>query len=101
MFEPHADLGEHPNQVSCPHDRVSLLEGLLRLWSASLITLPLTLVLLRSRVRTAVHRRSMAVDPVWPDKYGGPALFGHDSVVLVPVFMLPAGSGEDLSAEPP
>ena len=24
MFEPHADLGERPNQVSCPHGRVKL-----------------------------------------------------------------------------
>jgi hypothetical protein len=55
MFEPHADLGERPNQVSSPHDRVRLLESLLRLWSGSLITLPLTLALLRSRVRPAVN----------------------------------------------
>ena len=88
MFEPHAELRERPNQVSCPLDRVRL-------------PLPPTLALLRSRVRPALHGRLIAVDPVWPDKYGGPAFFGHGSVVLVPVVMLPAGSGEDLSAELP
>jgi len=67
MFEPHADLGERPNQVSCPHDRVRLQQRLLRLWSGSLFPLPLTLALLRSRVRTAVHRRLIAIDPIWLD----------------------------------
>lgn len=99
MLEP-ADVGDCPMQVACSHDRARQ-EGLLTLWSGSLITLPLTLARHRSCVGPASRRRSVAVDPVWPDEYGGPAFFGHDPVVLVPVVMLPAGRREDLSAELP
>jgi hypothetical protein len=50
---------------------------------------------------SAVYQPSVAADPVRPDEHGGPAFFGHDSVVLVPVVMLAAGSDEDLSTELP
>jgi hypothetical protein len=48
-----------------------------------------------------VDRPSVAIDPIRPDEHGGPAFFGHYPVVLVPVVMLAAGSGEDLATELP
>jgi hypothetical protein len=52
-------------------------------------------------VVSLLGRPSVAVDPIRPDEHGGPAFFGHDPVVLVPVVMLAAGSGEDLATELP
>ena len=59
-----------------------------------------TLLPVAARI-SAVRRPSGAVDPIRPDEHGGPAFFGHDPVVLVPVVMLAAGSAEDLSPELP
>ena len=39
------------------------------------------------------------VDPIWADERGGSAFPGHGPVVGVPVVVLAAGSGEDLSEQ--
>src|SRR5271170_3681249 len=39
------------------------------------------------------------VDPIWADEHGGAAFPGHGPVVGVPVVVLAAGSGEDLSEQ--
>ena len=74
MVEPLDDVGERLNQVSRPQ---------------------------RAGQAPAVHGLSIAVDPVRPDQHGGPPFFGHGPVIFVPVVMLPAGRGEDSSAELP
>ncbi len=98
--------------VRCPPSEVKLGEvsplfGLIHVDVRTLIRprIPSTLLRMhpprRSRVYSAVRRPSGAVDPIRPDEHGGPALFGHDPVVLVPVVVLAAGSAEDLSPELP
>ena len=61
MFEPLADLGERPYQVSCPHERVRL-----RTW------LPTRHKQVRTRVQVALVFRKVAPnsDPV-PELLGG------------------------------
>src|SRR5271165_5085518 len=52
-----------------------------------------------SRGTSSCPCSSVGVDPVWADEHGGSAFLGHGSVVGVPVVVLAAGSGEDLSEQ--
>lgn len=55
-------------------------------------TLPWVHVPRRNRRVLGPLPASVAIDPVRPNEHGGPALLAHDSVELIPVVMLAAGS---------